>query len=69
MFVRSTTREDLFGSASNMMQGKRRKAYDDRNAWHNQFRENVTNIKQSGGLFESRYTARGMERRTPLYES
>ncbi|GHT82920.1 hypothetical protein FACS1894137_02780 [Spirochaetia bacterium] len=56
MFVESTTQEDLFKSTAGMMEGKRRKAYEDKKAWHNQFREQVTN-KIDETIFKPLYSA------------
>ncbi|GHT87915.1 hypothetical protein FACS1894137_15770 [Spirochaetia bacterium] len=56
MFVESTTQEDLFKSTAGMMEGKRRKVYEDKKAWHNQFREQVTN-KIDETIFKPLYNA------------
>jgi hypothetical protein len=43
MFAKSITQEDMFKSAGSAMEGRTRKLYEDKNAWHNQFRVHVTN--------------------------
>jgi hypothetical protein len=43
MFQKSTVQEDMFKSAAPMMDKRAQKRYEDRNAWHNRFREQITN--------------------------
>jgi hypothetical protein len=43
MYRKSIAQEDMFKSTGNAMDRRARKLYEDPNAWHNQFRETVTN--------------------------
>jgi hypothetical protein len=43
MFQKSIRQADLYKSAGNEMRGRTKKLYEDGKAWHNQFRERVTN--------------------------
>ncbi|MDR1900651.1 MAG: hypothetical protein LBQ88_00005 [Treponema sp.] len=43
MFQKSIAQEDMFKSASWVMEGRTRKLYEDECGWHNQFRVHVKN--------------------------
>ena len=43
MYTRSVVQKDIFKSSASVMEPHTRGLYEDRNAWHNRFREQVTN--------------------------
>jgi hypothetical protein len=63
MFQKSIAQEDMFKSASRVMEGRTRKLYEDECGWHNQLRLHVTNLQyadpQRTGPVEHRRGAAG----------